>query len=432
MKIAIVGAGIGGLAAARLLARGGAQVTVFERADGVESMRYDWHDDVDPSVFAECGLPVPEGSFPKKDWTFIAPNGGARSMHEEHPDVSVMRRELNRLLVNEARAAGAEVRFSSCVSELLLSGGRAVGVVAGGREVSADLVVDSSGVDSPLKKALGGLVSGHEKDEVFRVFRAFYARAENSKAKYSNKVYLKHLGEAGISWVIEDGGETDVLIGRVGELSEPCLARALEELKGQNPIIGEELVRGGGRYVIPVRYPATRMAADGYVLIGDSAFMTIPMLGSGIACSLNAANMLAECVLSTLRAGADAKTASSRATLWRYQRAFWLKYADFCGVDVIKRGVLSLSDEILSFILTSKVLSNAQICDLAKGRLLKPSAAELLRMAWRGRAGIFSLLPVAALLFKARKAAALARKIPEKYEEKAALKWENKLAKRFI
>ena len=243
---------------------------------------------------------------------------------------------------------------------------------------------------------------------------------------------MKHLGEAGISWVIEDGGETDVLIGRVGELSEPCLARALTELKGQNPIIGEEIVRGGGRYVIPVRYPATRMAADGYVLIGDSAFMTIPMLGSGIACSLNAASMLAECVLSALRAGADAKTASSRATLWRYQRAFWLKYADFCGVDVIKRGVLSLSDKTLSFILTSKVLSNAQICDLAKGRLLKPSAAELLRMAWRGRAGIFSLLPVAALLFKARKTAALARKIPEKYEEKAVLKWENKLAKRFI
>ena len=294
MKIAIVGAGIGGLAAARLLARGGAQVTVFERADGVESMRYDWHDDVDPNVFAECGLPVPAGSFPKKDWTFIASNGGARSMHEERPDVSVMRRELNRLLVDEARAAGAEVRFSSCVSELLLSGGRVVGVVADGREVSADLVVDSSGVDSPLKKALGGLVSGHEKDEVFRVFRAFYARAENSKAKYSNKVYLKHLGEAGISWVIEDGGETDVLIGRVGELSEPCLARALTERKGQNPIIGEELVRGGGRYVIPVRYPATRMAADGYVLIGDSAFMTIPMLGSGIACSLNAANMLTD------------------------------------------------------------------------------------------------------------------------------------------
>ena len=82
MKVIVAGAGVGGLQAARLLAQGGVDVTVVEKAADAESMRYNWHDDVCPEVFEECGLTLPEGSFPKKDWTFITPDGKARGMHE--------------------------------------------------------------------------------------------------------------------------------------------------------------------------------------------------------------------------------------------------------------------------------------------------------------------------------------------------------------
>ncbi|MBO8424433.1 MAG: NAD(P)-binding protein, partial [Firmicutes bacterium] len=94
MKVIVAGAGIGGLAAAKELGKAGAEVTVYERADSVDEMRYPWHDDVQPEAFARAGLDVPEGSFRKKNWTFVTPDGAVRRMYEaeEKADFSVWRR----------------------------------------------------------------------------------------------------------------------------------------------------------------------------------------------------------------------------------------------------------------------------------------------------------------------------------------------------
>ena len=75
MKIVIAGAGIGGMIAAERLSKLGFDITVFELAPSVDEMRYDWHDDVNPSVFKRLGLEMPEGSFKKKSWTFVSPHG---------------------------------------------------------------------------------------------------------------------------------------------------------------------------------------------------------------------------------------------------------------------------------------------------------------------------------------------------------------------
>ena len=48
---------------------------------------------------------------------------------------------------------------------------------------------------------------------------------------------------------------------------------------------------------IPVRQPLAVMIADGYAAIGDSAFMAIPINGSGIGCSMRAGKMLADAVI---------------------------------------------------------------------------------------------------------------------------------------
>lgn len=88
-----------------------------------------------------------------------------------------------------------------------------------------------------------------------------------------------------------------MLIGRAGELPKETFDRAYKALKASNPIISDEIVRGGRTCIIPIRYPLTHMVADGYAAIGDAAFMTIPMIGSGIENSMKAACILADTII---------------------------------------------------------------------------------------------------------------------------------------
>lgn len=432
MKIIIVGAGIGGLEAARLLAYAGAEVFVVERAADAAHMRCDVTDDVDPSIFDRCGLPVPHGSFPKRDWTFVAPGGGVREMHEAAPDISVNRRELDRMLVIGAEKAGAEIVWGVECEGAIVEDGRVVGVKVDGEEAYADLVIDSAGMNSALKASLPGemKITVHEDDEKFAVFRAFLKRNEGAEEpQYSDKVYLKHLGEKGISWVIRRGDADDVLIGAVGGLNIGDMNKRLEALRADDAGIGAKYEHGQTFFNIPVRFPATRAIAPGYAALGDAAYLTIPMLGSGIASALISAHLLAECVAPNHTCGDDALGVTSIENLWKYQVLLYKTFAEHCGVDVMKRGVLSLDDATLDLILTSDVLTNEEVCALAKGRTLSLGVGDLLSKAIKAGRHAFKLLPVAAILRRAKKAISVAENIPKEFDAAAVDAWERKLNK---
>lgn len=49
MKVIVIGAGNAGLVAAEKLARGGLDVSVFEK-NAYENLSYDWHDDVNAAA----------------------------------------------------------------------------------------------------------------------------------------------------------------------------------------------------------------------------------------------------------------------------------------------------------------------------------------------------------------------------------------------
>ena len=148
---------MGGLVAAEKLAKLSFDVTVYEQASSPETMRYDWHDDVNPSVFRRLGIEMPEGSFKKKSWTFVSPHGAVvREFRQDEAtaDWSVERRPLNKILVDRAVAAGASVVFGARVERAIVEKSTVVGVIVDGREERADLVVDSLGVSSPVRKDL--------------------------------------------------------------------------------------------------------------------------------------------------------------------------------------------------------------------------------------------------------------------------------------
>ncbi len=428
MKIVVVGAGIGGLYAAGLLAEQGHEVTVYEKEKKAEDMRYDWFDDVNPQAFSLANLPLPEGSYPKKDWTFYPPNGnGKMRLHQkkEWIDFSVNRKKLNEILINNAK--NVTCVFGVFVKKVLIRDDKVVGVLIKkeqDEEVFCDLVIDSCGVFSPLRESLPASWGFPEvsKESVFFVERSFYALREKV-TEDTNKVYMKHRGEKGISWCITDQGEADILIGRVGKLTAEEKENALQDLCERNPVLPETCLKKGKLCTIPVRRPLSRFVWDGYACIGDSACMTVPMIGSGIATSLLAASFLAE----TLRNG-DA----SAKNLWTYQRKCVSAFREHYGVECLKNWLLERESEEVTWFFTSGILSNDDLCRSAIGKMIKLAFPDVLHKGLVGMKNPALLWKTLRMLLHANKAIRVSEKIPKVYDIAKIRAWQNKTDGMFI
>lgn len=431
MKILIAGAGIGGLYAAYLLGKQGHTVTVFEKSVGLESMRYDWHDDVSYAIFQKLGLKVPKESFPKRDWTFVSPNGNTLTMQQkaENLDYSIERRPLNNYLYSLA-AEYAEIKFGIEVEKALTKQEKVCGlvIVEDGKKVDVygDLIVDSCGVLSKIRESLPTTMKVLKKispNDVFVAYRAFF---ESTGAEFTqtNRVYMKHLGELGISWCLLDKepNSVNVLVGRIGNLSEKTLTNALEKLREDNPVLSEKLTRGGIVTLIPVRRPLSMFVADGYAAIGDAACMTVPMIGSGIGTSLLAAKHLSDALENA--DSADLKT------LWKYQTACYLDFgAQHCGVDYVKNWLLKRTDEEINWIFGSGILSNEDLQESSVGRMVKLSANDMMKKLRIGIDKLPLLVKMGNMMAKAQTISGYAEKIPVEYDAEKVDKWINGLNK---
>lgn len=427
MKIIVIGAGIGGLQAAKLLSEGGADVTVYEACDR-KALSYDWIDDVEPTVFEDIQFPLPPHHFRTDNTSFAVPMSDKVlrvKVPDEKREWSIERREFSEMMVSRAENAGAKLIFGTKVNGLIIDTTAITGIIIDGKKVDADLVIDCSGATSPFRASLPDKmgITAHMKDnEVFRVFRAFYTSSDGiEKPIDTKKIYLKHLGEDGISWCfVEPNGEANVLIGRMGGLSENSLNTALTELKKSNPIIGDEIIRGGGIYTIPVRYFLPRMVANGYAAIGDAAFMTVPMIGSGISNSLRAGKILAETILT--------ETATDVASLWKYEYRYVKEVgASQVMVDSMKRMLLSAPADDVRFLFESGIIGDAEMDSIGSGEKLTLSPAQILDKLKRGWKRLGLLLKLVGAINRGEKAEKCAFQIPAVFDEDTVSAWQKKL-----
>lgn len=432
MKIIFIGAGMAALVASERLARNGYEVSVFEK-QSYNDISYDWHDDVNRAAFDENDLPMPrEGTyFTKRNWTFVPPSERVEvtlGLPKKELDLSIERRLLAQQYIDRAKDV-VDFHFGTEVDGLIVEDNKVCGITVDGHDVYADLVVDNSGVLSKFRASLPkafGITRMPEQDEIFVAYRAFYKKADGEKDPVNtNRAYLKHLGRMGISWsILDPAGTVNVLIGHAAKLTDEDLSSALAALKISNPIIGDSVVRGGIKCIIPIRRPLTRMVADGYIAIGDCAFMTIPMIGSGIENSIKAASILADTIISS--------NSCSKQTLWQYQCKYYeAKGAEHIGVDILKRWLLSCPPNKLDWLFEKGIVSAKDMGAGATGKLLKLSVKDMLSKAMKGISKLPLLLSMSAMLSKCKKAAKLGLAIPKNYNEKEISKWEEKLNRLF-
>lgn len=432
MKIVIIGAGHGGLQAAKELSKNGFDVIVYEK-NSPQEVSYDWRDDVEPTVFEKLKITLPDNSRKTSRTSFVAPFSETPFYMEKEENAnewSIKRNAFVLLLVKLAQESGAEIEFNTPVQKLIVEDNEVKGVIVNNKKIFANLVIDSSGIDSVFRKEIAkifNITENIDDNDVFTVYRAFVKTADGEKLPESHKkkVYLKYLGMPGISWCIcEPDGLINILIGRVGEMHEREFKNALLKLKKANPVISDEIVMGGKFGRIPVRYPLTKMVGKGYVTVGDAAFMTIPITGSGISNSLRAGQILAEEIIKN--------NSVSVETLWKYQVKYYEKIgAEHFFVDYMKRTLLTSDNENIKYIFESGIITEDDLCNFSSGKGLKFTPQELMFKLSKCLKKSHFVMSLISALMKGIKAKNLAMKIPEKYDEEKIKLWQTKVERLF-
>lgn len=430
-KIIVVGGGHGGIGCAALLAKKGFDVTVYEKCER-KDIGYDWTDIFDRKAFAAIGMDMPSEDkwCLKNDMTFYGPNmtmALVQNTPVDQLEIQMERKVLYDCIIEHAEKCGVKFEFGNAVEAPIMLGNRVVGIKTEKGEAYGDLVIDSCGMNSPVRAKLPeylGIQHDAQPFERFYVWRGFYEKlpCENIPDKF--RLMLFHKGKLGISWVAEEEDYTDVLIGRFVEPDMEEVDRTLAVLREENGHLGEKLVRGGSFAQIPVRQPLAVLVADGYAAIGDCAFMTVPIIGSGIANSMKAAEILAEVIC------ADKTESYSAAALWSYQKKYWAEIGNSMApmaavkllltrleaheIDYIfEKGILNAEDMTISADTTS-------LFDMVKD-MLEP---EALKAKITGLAGNPAVLKKILRMVKDIAAVTVATTLmPKAYEVNKVRKW---------
>lgn len=359
-KIIVAGAGHGGIIAAYHLAQNGYDVTVFEMKSSLDELGYDWEDAFDIEAFEAAEIPVyPDGIKDCVDIWFHGPKEDEVIIQNRHgrQNVRMFRKDLYRHIVTLAESAGVKFQYGVKVLSPLMLGNRVAGVKTDKGDFYCDLVIDSAGVNSPVRENLPeslGIKNHMDYPEVLTAYRAYYNKTADCEDSYH--VYFLDEGGRGLNWVITQGESVDVLLGRLSDFYDGEIDEYVAKLRELQPQLGDKVIRGAQVCKIPVRQLLGVMVADGYAAIGDCACMTVPLLGSGIYYSFCAGKMLADTILE------DENCFFSAATLYPYQKKFFSEFASSnATITILKRMLTSLSFEEVEFFMSGAVISSDDV-----------------------------------------------------------------------
>ena len=431
-KIIVAGAGHGGLVAAANLAENGYDVEVFESKQRQE-LGYDWSDTIDRDTFNIAGITQYDASklTPRRISTFYAPSlktpvslseGSAASFLE------VERKELYDYLITNAENKGVKINYSAPVDGPLVDINDDVcGLMVDGHEVPADLVIDSAGIVSPVMNKLPkkyGMDDTYSENDIFHTYRGYYNLVEGVHTPNLERfnIYFKFRGVKGIAWFKISEGMADFLIGSVHPLDLNKVELVLKEMRKVQPALGNDLLRGGQIFDIPIKSTHSMLVGNGYAAVGDVVSMPDPMSGSGITNAVKAGVMLAKTIIDIDKAGKS----FGIAELWRYQVEYYKSVANQAvATAILKNCLLGYSEKALSFFFDKQILTANELG--GSGQAMKMDKAEMVGKLKRGLRRPISLLKLKKAVEASNQAKKIAADIPEKYDKYIVASWREKL-----
>ena len=321
----VIGGGPAGSTVGALLAEKGREVVVLEKS---KFPRYHVGESLMPYcyfTFERLGIvdQLNERAYTQKHSVQFVTSDGKISapfyffQHLDHPAATtwqVKRSEFDELMLENARAKGAEVREETQVVDFLYEDGRVVGVVAesaaGERyELNAQITIDASGRDGIFQSKKKWRRRDPKLNKI--AIWTLYKGAKRDPGLDEGATTVAYLEDRGWFWNIpmrDDIVSSGIVAERDYLYKDTRDPKEIFEREIENNVwIKEHLSCGEqfGEYWVTGEYSyrSEHCADDGIVLAGDAFAFLDPVFSSGVFLALKSGEMAADAIDVALESG---------------------------------------------------------------------------------------------------------------------------------
>jgi flavin-dependent dehydrogenase len=322
------------------------------------------------------------------------------------------RRLLPKKQLEDARKLGVEVMEKVALRSLLKDNNFVIGVEGEELETkkiikkTAKLIIDCTGVTSvlrsnlPIKSYIEKKIDRNDLESTGRYIYNFKVNGED-KTYFDPDYCIIHLDQklapGGYAWVFPKGRDKVNIGLGVQQLAfnlynknygtTKNIKNLIDEYVKLNPVISEPEVPNTevdkdntwGTWQVSVRRQNDCMVGNGYMLVGDSAWMPKPLDAGGIGPAIIAATIAGKNAVESIQA-----SDVSENGLWKYNTDFIKEYGyKTAGLEVFRRMLQSLSNEQIDYGMKN-FLSKFDVEKISQGEHPEFSTLDKLGMLIRG------------------------------------------------
>src|SRR6187431_1854645 len=322
------------------------------------------------------------------------------------------RKVLPQKQLNDALNAGIEIKYNLALRNVLTDNGNVIGVEGEDLETKSlfkktcKIVVDCTGVTSvlrtnlPINSHIQKKINRDDLEATGRYIYNFENQAEDNTF-FDPDYCLIHLDQniapGGYAWVFTKG-KSKVNIGlgvqqkameehnrKQGQRKD--LKTKIDDYVGMNPVIKNPQIADGedddgnswGTWQVSVRRQNDCMVANGYIMVGDSAWMPKPLDAGGIGPAIIAATIAGKDIVEAIESGDVSENG-----LWKYNKNFINEYGyKTAGLEVFRRMLQQLTNEQINYGM-KHFLSKMDIDKITNGEHPEFSTVSKLGMMIRG------------------------------------------------